>query len=440
MKKVHILAAVLAVVLLLTGCNMPTASQLYRIPQRSEEFTNLQSVMQKAMNGSEYSAPQGGDHQQTLQAADLDGDGEVEYLLFAKSNSGEKPLRIYIFSGAGESYRLQDTIECNGTAFDQVDYLHIKPGGGVELIVGHQVSDQVVRTLSVYSMVDGQMERILATGYSRFLSCDLNRNGLGELLVIHPDSGNRANGVVELYSVESGTVERSQEVFLSSPADKIKRVVHGILNNGPLAVYVASELDSGAIITDVYALINGQLTNVSLSAESGTSIQTIRNYYVYADDIDSDGVLELPSLITLGTGNNHTGDSNQYVIRWFALDSSGAAVDKMYTYHNFVGGWYLRLNEELAKQTIVSQRGNSCEFNIWNAATQQPDKIMTLYTLTGQKREEQAVEDNRFVVYRTESTVYAVKLEVASAAYGITQEDVLNSFHMIVQEWKNGLT
>lgn len=419
---------------------MPTTNQLYRIPQRSEEFTNLQSVMQKAMAGSEYSAPQAGDHQQTLQTADLDGDGETEYLLFAKSNSGDKPLRIYIFAGDGKSYYLQDTIECNGTAFDQVDYLHIKPGGGVELIVGHQVSDQVVRTLSVYTMVDGQMERILVTGYSRFLACDLNRNGLGELLVIHPDSGNSTNSVVELYNAENGTVERSQEVTLSSSADKIKRIVLGKLNNGPSAVYVASELDTGAIITDVYSLIDGQLSNISLSAESGTSVQTMRNYYVYADDIDKDGVLELPSLIALGSASNSTTDSDQYVIRWYSLNSDGTAVDKMHTYHNFVGGWYLRLNDTLAAQVMVTQKGNSCEFSVWNHGFQQADKVMTLYILTGQKREEQAVEDNRFVVHRTESTVYAVKLEVASTAFGITQDDVLNSFHIIGQDWNNGMT
>ena len=55
-------------------------------------------------------------------------------------------------------------------------------------------------------------------------------------------------------------------------------------------------------------------------------------------------------------------------------------------------------------------------------------------------REEQALVDNRFVLYRTESTVYAANLEVASAAYGFSQEDLINSFHLILQDWKTGET
>lgn len=439
MKKIRIFALLLAVTMLLTGCGFRAVNEFYSVPKRSEGYTNLQSEMQQAMSGWEYAAPSSGEYRQTMQTADLDGDGNNEYLLFAKSNSADKPLRIYIFSGDGEEYWLMDTIDCIGSSFDQVDYVRINSDKGVQLIVGHQVSDQVLKSLSVYQMIDGQMERILTTNYSRFLCCDLDRNGRSEVFVIHPDTESAAKCVAELYGSENGTIQRSQEVSLSASADSIKRIVLGNLNDGPAAVYVASGLDGNAIITDACALIDGQLTNVSLSAESGTSVQTIRNYYVYADDIDGDGALELPSLISLSAVDNGETDETQYVIRWYSLNSDGTTVDKMFTYHNFVGRWYLQLDKKIAGQLTVAQRGNSYEFGLWNEQLQQSQKLMTLYVLTGQRREEQAVEDNRFAVYRNESTVYAVKLEVASAAYGMTQENLINSFHLIVDNSNSGL-
>ena len=439
MKRIRLLALLLAVILLLTGCGFRTVNEFYSLPKRSEGYTNLQSEMQSAMDGWEYAAPLSGENQQTMQIADLDGDGNSEYLLFAKSSSADKPLRIYIFSGDGEEYWLQDTIDCIGSSFDQVAYVKINPGKGVQLVVGHQVSDQVLKSMSVYQMVDGQMERILTTNYSRFLSCDLDQNGLSEIFVIHPDTESAAKCVAELYSSQNGMIQRSQEVSLSAAADSIKRIVLGKLNDGPAAVYVASGLDGNAIITDACALIDGQLTNVSLSAESGTSVQTIRNYYVYADDIDADGALELPSLVSLASADQTDTGETQYVIRWYALNSDGTTVDKVYTYHNFVGRWYLQLDGAIAHQLTVTQRGNSYEFGIWDEDLQQSQKLMTLHVLTGQRREEQAVEDNRFAVYRNESTVYAVKLEVASAAYGMTQENLINSFHLIVDNWNAGL-
>ena len=52
--------------------------------------------------------------------------------------------------------------------------------------------------------------------------------------------------------------------------------------------------------------------------------------------------------------------------------------------------------------------------------------------------EEQAVADNRFVLFRTDSTVYAGHLEVASAAYNLTQESLIHAFHLITQDLING--
>lgn len=440
MNRKWSLPAVLgAVILLLTACNMRTVEDLYCVPKRSEEFTNLQSVMDAAMAGLEYSSPLSGEHQQTVQMADLDGDGEEEYLLFAKG-SAEKPLKILIFSGDGESYELLDTIESNGSAFDQVEYIRMNDRPGYELVVGCQVSDQVLRSVSVYTMAGENMECILTDSYTKFLSTDLDNDSLSEVFILKPGDSDADNGVAMLYSVENGTLERSHEVDMSRPADKIKRIMLGKLNGGEPAVYVASDVAESAIITDVYAVVGGQLTNVSFSNESGTSVQTLRNYYVYADDIDGDGILELPSLITMKNIVYSADADMQYIIRWYAMTADGSEVDKMYTYHNFVGGWYMRLNSEIAERFTVDQKGSSYEFSLWDEAFASAEKLMTVYVLTGQKREEQAVADNRFVLYRSESVVYAANLEVASAAYGMTKENLIDSFHLIQQDWKTGVT
>lgn len=76
---------------------------------------------------------------------------------------------------------------------------------------------------------------------------------------------------------------------MSVPVENLKRVTAGGMYQNIQAVFAASNYDEDTIITDVYAMVKGRFTNVSLSSESGTSIQTIRNYYVFGDDIDNDG-------------------------------------------------------------------------------------------------------------------------------------------------------
>ena len=225
---------------------------------------------------------------------------------------------------------------------------------------------------------------------------------------------------------------------MSEPADRIKRIMSSRLNDGHAAVYVASDVDGSAIITDVYALLDGVLTNVSLSHESGTSVQTLRNYYVYADDIDQDGVLELPDLIPLPNPGEGTYE-NQHLIRWYAMNSDGSEVTKMHTYHSFAGGWFLELPEEVAEKVNIIQMGNSYEFAVTDSEGKQT-KLMTLYVFTGQGREEQAVGDNRFVLYRNESTIFAANLDVASVTYKMSQDSTIKAFHLITQSLGSGET
>lgn len=425
------------VAILLTGCNMTTFDKLYCLPKRSEAYMNLQTAMDATMNGLEFHAPIAGDNQQPVQQADLDGDGNAEFLIFAKG-SDEKPLKILIFTSVEDEYVLVDTLEGAGSAFEQVQYVQFSGKPGVDIVIGRQVSEQVVRPVSVYTMAGGRMEQLLTTQYSRFITTDLDGNGKSELMILRPGEDPAQNGIAELYSMKDGVVERSQEVTMSEPADRIKRIMSSRLNDGLPAIYVASDVDGSAIITDVYSLLDGVLTNVSLSHESGTSVQTLRNYYVYADDIDQDGILELPDLIPLSDPQGNSTD-NQHLIRWYAMNSDGSEVTKKHTYHSFTGGWYIELGESIASRVMINQFGNSYEFTYTDEDSNQ-SKLMTLYVFTGQEREEQAVADNRFVLYRNESTVFAAHLEVASAAFNMTQDSTIKAFHLITQSLGTGET
>lgn len=434
-RKFHICLLLFVIAIFFTGCNMRTIDQMYCLPKRSEDYLNLQSAIEESMADLEYHAPISGDHQQPVQTVDLDGDGNEECLVFAKG-SGEKPLKILIFAQKNNKYLLAGTIENNGTAFEQVQYVPFTNREGYDLVVGRLVSEQVVRPVSVYSMHEGKLEQILTTQYSRFVTADLNLDGMSELLILRPGDAPAAYGIAELYGFRNGVLERSQEVTMSEPADKIKRIMVNRLADGPAAVYVASDVKGSAIITDVFALLEDTFTNVSLSNESGTSVQTLRNYYVYANDVDNDGTLELPDLLPV-TNAVDASVADQYLIRWYAMNSDGSEVNKMYTYHSFQGGWYLELPYEIAPQMSVSQYGNSYEFSV-KTSDGGTTRLMTLYSFTGQEREEQAIADNRFVLYRTDSTVYAGHLEVASVAYNITPEFLINAFRLITQDLSSG--
>lgn len=437
-NRIKIAFVLFFVALLFSGCTMRTLEEMYRLPRRSETDNDLQSTINEAMAGLNYAAPLAGENQQTVQMADLNGDGKTEYIVYARDNAN-KAIRILIFDEAENNFRLFAMIESHGSAFEQVEYVDIDGKPGMEMVVGRQVSDQILRSLSVYTFSDGTPEQMMTANYLKFLTCDLDENGKTELLLIQPGETDADRGVVTLYSCDQG-MERSREVLLSASAASVRRIMTSRLESGENAVFVASSVDESAVITDVFTVRDGSLSNISFSKESGNSVQTLRNYYVYADDIDGDGVLELPSLITMRDIRSSTSSGQQYLIRWYSMDISGQEHTKRHTFHNYVGGWYLELEDDWAERVSVIEASGSYWFYVWDSDFENAELVFSVHVLTGADREEASEIDNRFVLHRSEGVIYAARLESAAADYRITKEDLAPCFHLIHQAWKTGET
>lgn len=428
----------LAAVLLLQGCTMTTVDQMYAPPERSEVYLELQSAINAAMHDKDFSSPRSGENQQTVQSIDLTGDGVMEYLVFARDNAGAA-LHVLVFTRQEGRYVLMDSVECHGTSFDQVEYVALDSSPGMEMVVGSQLADEVVRVLSVYSFSGGSTSQLMTTNYTEFYPMDLTGDDIPEIAVLRPGDSDGGSGVAEYYAYADGVMERSVEVNMSQSAENIKRIIPGSLNDGLPALYVASEVDETSIITDVFAVVNGVFSNVTFSNDSGTSVQTLRNYFVYAEDIDKDGVIELPDLVAMTPqpGSVYAADK-QHLIRWYSMDSAGREVDKLYTYHHFGNGWYIVLGSGYSSRLSVIQDGMASQFYLWDENGENANLIMTIHSLTGQNREEQA--EGKVILYKGDAVIYAAELNVSAENYDSAADHLAACFHLIHRDWKTGET
>ena len=440
MKKRIVLLTMLLAALLLSGCTMRTVEEMYSLPKRSEEYSQLQAAIDTAMYGLTYASPQSGENQQTIQLADLNGDGVEEFLVFAKGAS-EKPLQVLIFTQEEDgSIRTMETIGLTGTAFEQVEYVEFDDKPGCELVLGFQVSDQILRSVVVYSFQGGDAELLLLNGYSKLLTCDLNGDGSRELMVLRPGEAESERAVAVLYSFSNGQMQRSVETELSQPASDVRRIVPTQLEKGTPAVFVSSAVEENAIVTDILAMKDGRLSNLSVGSEADTSIRTLRNYYIYAEDIDGDGIQELPSLITMKPVSVWQDEEEKFLLRWFSIDLDGWETDKLFTFHNYVGGWYIQLDSDWAGRATVDQGDNVFSFYVWDESYTEATALFTIYVFTGSDRDAEAVQDGRFALHRSEGVAYSAKLEYAAAEYEITEEYLTECFRLIRQDWQTGET
>ena len=439
-KRIFLLTQMLAAALLFTGCTMRTVEEMYALPKRSEEFNEMQSAIDTAMYGMTYASPQSGENQQTVQMADLNGDGTDEILVFAKGAS-QKPLQVLIFTQDEDGrVRTMETIGSNGLAFEQVEYVDFDDQPGKELVVGIRVGDQVQRSVSVYTFHNGDAELMLMNGYSKFVTCDLDENGRAELMVLRPGEQEIQGGIAVLYHSGNSQIQRSAEMSLSESPQNIRRIMQGKLENGSPAVFVASAVGRDAVVTDVLTSKEGQLINLAFSGDVDTSVQTMQNYYVYADDIDEDGVVELPSVITMKPISSWNLEEEKNLLRWYSFDDNAWEYDKLFTFHNYTGGWYMQLDGSWASRITVEQQDSKFDFYLWDESYQTATPLFTLYVFTGSARDEEAVQEGRFALYRSEGIAYAASLAEAAAKYAITEDYLINSFRLIRQDWQTGET
>ena len=100
----------------------------------------------------------------------------------------------------------------------------------------------------------------------------------------------------------------------------------------------------------------------------------------------------------------------------------------------------MTLDENWANRIALDHQENTYVFYIWSEDFREALPVFTVYVLTGSEQDTQAAEQNRFILHQGDDVVYACKLGMASGIYGITEDQLMNSFHLIYQDWKSGDT
>ena len=427
----------LLMLLCLSGCYLKTGDELYSLPQPPEDYLDLQTALSAFLDsGAEYAAPVSGANRQSVQLVDLNADGVKEAVAFFRM-ADERPLKVCIFKKTADAYQLCATIDGAGRAIDSVEYLNIDGRPGLEVIVGWQVSSSIQQYLGVYNVDGWHVTELMSAGYSEYCTVDLDSDGQSELFLLKGDAEGRT-GVAQLYRYDGSQMEKEPDVAMSVGIENYRRMLTGFLEPNVMAVFVASSYEQSGIVTDIFVLQNGLFYNASASPDgSGLSAQTVRNYFIYADDIDGDGLIELPQPVQLPPARE--GDSDSFwVINWRNLPLDGEPVQKLLTYHNYAAGWYLELPEQWRDElTVYRTEGNAgwiYTFARQNGPDEEPTPVLHISPISGSGTK---LGGSWFVLGSVSDVTYAALITPEGAAWDrqLTASALTERFHTIRYDW-----
>ncbi len=105
-----------------------------------------------------------------------------EAIAFLKGSRGQAAQSLYLFTQDGD-YHLTDVIEGDGTSFASVEYVQLTDRPGIELVIGWQLSTDVLQSLGAYSYADGHVSELMNANYSEYRVADLDSDGQKDIFI-----------------------------------------------------------------------------------------------------------------------------------------------------------------------------------------------------------------------------------------------------------------
>ena len=338
-----------------------------------------------------------------------------------------------------ERYKEQQNSVRNNREYDnlskQIEYAELDNHPGNELIVSWQINNDT-RLLRVYSLENFSGATLLEANAQDFTLADLDGDGLQELLALqYSKKGDSAT--VHYYSLEENGELTDNSAPLSQELASPTKMRTGTLEDGATALFVeGSGMDGISSVTDIFTWTDGKFRNITYRAAADGL--TTRPCQVYAEDVDGDQRLEVPAAHVLPRPDGS--DSAYFVFDWYNYSSDGSRRLSCSSYHCTADGWYLLLPDALRKNLTVRREESVSEERVMVLSTLQSDgtarDALTIYTITGENRNERSKLPGRFLLLETDTTIYAAALPENSE---LQQETVQNGFHLIYNEGNTGV-
>ena len=441
-KKLILFAAGLFTAVALSGCALQYGDGLLALPGLPSEYVELQAEINKVLeSGASPAAAESGSNRQSIQMVDIDGDGINEAIAFFRENDGDYLIKAY--KNDGDKYIEIGSATEVGLTLYSIYYPESSVTGQKFLAVCWGIDESNNYGMTVYSFEQSCMKNILSVQYSGILVGDFCGDNLDELCFAmkDPTSGQMS---MRIYAVKGKTYDLTYETLLCSEARNISKITMGSCGDGK-GIFIDSLAHGGGYVTDVIAIDDeNRLKNITRDPLSGSGINTWRSIEVYSQDIDKDGIIEVPVASSM-MSSLYPDEKNK--LSWMEYDLKGSSSD-LKTYHAPSDGWCIRWMDNWSDSVVVqSTRYSRMIKTVFFALDEdysltslpQPDEdnmILTVYIFSGDNKNTYTSVYEAQEIVEKDGYIYAFSLgDNATSRFGLSAEEVVNAFTIIENEW-----
>ncbi|MEG1043196.1 MAG: hypothetical protein RSF81_00300 [Oscillospiraceae bacterium] len=318
----------LFVAVILTGCSpiVLDIDDLMQPPSLSDEQAKIMEALKSSLSTDQIKLkyPRFGNYRSAFVLKDLDADGKNEALVFYEQSIGSTNIaRINILDNENDEWRSIYDMPGLGTDIEFVEFAHMINEKKFDVLIGWTIGSNASKTtLSAYSYDSAKLNKLIDYDYSVYKLID-KKDGMQELIILSDTTNDLTAKIIKKRT--SKKIGITSTVKLSREAKSYHKVILGKISSTASALFIDEILFDDLVATEVVMLDEPVLRNLMINSDltkNDLFLSTIRPQLITCEDIDSDGIFEIPSQKLLPGYGDEDEMENLYLTTYNSLVDS----------------------------------------------------------------------------------------------------------------------
>jgi len=434
-RKIAGLVCCFCIIFTLCGCDFITAdtAELLSPPSLSGDIKPIAAVINDtAPAGYTMKYPSRGDFRSAVIREDIDSDGLLEAFAFYSVTDGEViTMHMNFISNKDGKWSSVAVGQIVAAGVDKVEFSDLDGDGVEEIIVGWQIYGTSEMQFGVYSIGENSVTQRMLQKYTHFTVCDLDEDNRNEVFVIKVSS-NEAN-TASVHSINENGVTELSSCIIDKSATTVNEPVLDTLSTGKPAVYIDIIKGVGAV-TEVMFMEKGKLVNPLIDPEVGETVSTLRSISFGTEDINDDGILEIPVQMEVPSVTRSDVLEKLYLTNWCSFNGE-VLTNQMTTMINVNDGYYFILSSKwVGNIAVLKDTTNRIrEIYIYNTEEMTVgSSVLYLRAIKKKEWDSGRFRDEGFSEITDDGqTVFVCKISETGIKQGIDMEYVKSNFKLL---------
>lgn len=351
-----VLAISIIIASLLTGCTLNQSTEdIMKPPKLSINQEEIRELVKDVLDSNaKLVSPLEGTNNSAIHLVDLDNDKKDEILVFYILENDENPLRGLVITKKDEEWKIDENIKGLGYDFDNIEFADITGDGQLEIVVSWNIGERFKKGVSVYKYKGGDVEEIFNNSYEALAVADMDNDSKSEVFLVKLNRMDfESKG--ELYRYEDGGMELVDEVKMDGGINGHYNVQVGLAAENKMGIFLDAGLGAHSSETELIVMEDGELKNVFYNEEKEIIEKTFRSYSTLNEDIDNDGIIEIP-LLRQPIGHENTSMAGiPWINSWYKWDGKDDLKFVSEGYHNVLQEYYFSFPDKWDERITIDR-------------------------------------------------------------------------------------